>query len=775
MDKITCPPFGGISGSCQIAEEKSPTWRNRWDFAVGGRMGIRWADVSRRIEEDVIGRWIQGGERRRCLRRRFGRLIAESMVGSDRDRQRSRDLMRGTSRASRLSPAKRQPIGFSSPTVSNDNVHSNSGDGVDTNASMARWKDKVRTSRWRLNNNDSSGEVGCSRSEGEEANPIGAMLGSITTATLTSRKTVGLHEKVAEDSDIVDPASVPRKLRSAINKRSSQISPNEATVTKKKHHCTSNGLQMLYGDGRRCKQSMLFDSLTKDEEIAIDALCTLSRMPPPCKQIPPQEWSRVSEDCHDIDATSGQCLEDIKEEDKNVLQQTTVCEVRSLSYMEKPLKETMKDGHTPSRQPMAVCGKPTYDFNCNTTPEPGGHIDPLSENEHPGNTPFRNLRSSLSPSGILPHSCNGKRALQPTQYDDITALPPCKSDMPLQNGDAASASLGHEVQRAEHGSQSCAKLVYEEGAIPPHTEASSNCAECPDLSTITARLASNGIDHPTKKVLINVKSATKNCATHVVICNLIKSYQKKGKQRTVLLSSEEPKSRIESNLHATLNNDISGLRSGSNSVTSAATNGSIVERNTHGGRNEILCSKTFMPAHLSSVSLEVKQKQTCDFLSLSSGGVASTSPNEHPGKLVSPFLHAQVPHHSLMSYPFPRVPYAPPYPEKLAPAATQQAQLQGPHYGGNPFHGLIMDNTIGNIQLQQQCQQRQIWEAHLANYRDLIAFLGLQCSDDDTAATEVIEGSDIGIVGDDTHVFGDASLGPAPGVDTAVVTSRRRV
>ncbi|RWW39194.1 hypothetical protein BHE74_00055498 [Ensete ventricosum] len=137
-----------------------------------------------------------GGCQPRCLRRRFGRLIAESMVGSDRDRQRSRDLMRGTSRASRLSPAKRQPIGFSSPTVSNDNVHSNSGDGVDTNASMARWKDKVRTSRWRLNNNDSSGEVGCSRSEGEEANPIGAMLGSITTATLTSRKTVGLHEKV---------------------------------------------------------------------------------------------------------------------------------------------------------------------------------------------------------------------------------------------------------------------------------------------------------------------------------------------------------------------------------------------------------------------------------------------------------------------------------------------------------------------------------------------------------------------------------------------------
>lgn len=50
----SCPLYGGISGSCRIAEGKSLTWRDRWDFAVGGRMGIRWADVSRRIEEDVV-------------------------------------------------------------------------------------------------------------------------------------------------------------------------------------------------------------------------------------------------------------------------------------------------------------------------------------------------------------------------------------------------------------------------------------------------------------------------------------------------------------------------------------------------------------------------------------------------------------------------------------------------------------------------------------------------------------------------------------------------
>ncbi|CAL9060838.1 unnamed protein product [Musa banksii] len=42
-------------------------------------------------------------------------------------------------------------------------------------------------------------------------------------------------------------------------------------------------------------------------------------------------------------------------------------------------------------------------------------------------------------------------------------------------------------------------------------------------------------------------------------------------------------------------------------------------------------------------------------------------------------------------------------------------------------------------------------------------------SDGDVAATEVIEGSNLGIVGDDTQVFGDGTLGPAPGIDTVCV------
>ncbi|WOK95153.1 hypothetical protein Cni_G03860 [Canna indica] len=42
-------------------------------------------------------------------------------------------------------------------------------------------------------------------------------------------------------------------------------------------------------------------------------------------------------------------------------------------------------------------------------------------------------------------------------------------------------------------------------------------------------------------------------------------------------------------------------------------------------------------------------------------------------------------------------------------------------------------------------------------------------SDEDVAASEVVEGSDLGIVGDDTQVFGEGILGQAHGVDTVCV------
>ncbi|XP_072977498.1 translocon-associated protein subunit alpha-like [Typha angustifolia] len=42
-------------------------------------------------------------------------------------------------------------------------------------------------------------------------------------------------------------------------------------------------------------------------------------------------------------------------------------------------------------------------------------------------------------------------------------------------------------------------------------------------------------------------------------------------------------------------------------------------------------------------------------------------------------------------------------------------------------------------------------------------------SDEEIAAAEVIEGGDLGIVGDETQVFGDGTFSPAPGINTVCV------
>jgi hypothetical protein len=42
-------------------------------------------------------------------------------------------------------------------------------------------------------------------------------------------------------------------------------------------------------------------------------------------------------------------------------------------------------------------------------------------------------------------------------------------------------------------------------------------------------------------------------------------------------------------------------------------------------------------------------------------------------------------------------------------------------------------------------------------------------SEEDAATAEVVEGADLGIVGDDTQVSSDEPLSPAPGVDTVCV------
>ncbi|CAD6340251.1 unnamed protein product [Miscanthus lutarioriparius] len=70
---------------------------------------------------------------------------------------------------------------------------------------------------------------------------------------------------------------------------------------------------------------------------------------------------------------------------------------------------------------------------------------------------------------------------------------------------------------------------------------------------------------------------------------------------------------------------------------------------------------------------------------------------------------------------------------------------------------IVISSRRGLNRVSERKSGRSFWEFARAE------------SEEDAAAAEVVEGADLGIVGDDTQVSSDGPLSPAPGVETVVV------
>ncbi|XP_042453418.1 uncharacterized protein LOC122037974 isoform X2 [Zingiber officinale] len=627
-------------------------------------------------------------------------------MDESKDREGSRGLVRGRSMANRSSPAARQqPMGSSSPTVSNDYGDCSLGDGVDGSVPMdRRKKEMVSASRWKASNKDASGDTGSSESEEVGLGSFQPMLNTISITSLPSRQKERLRGKVAEENDAVDLALVPRKLRSAMNTRSR--GPLSLTIpnAKKKHYRTSNRLQGLPNSGgREGKQNGLLEAFTKDEELVIEALCELSRMLPIGEQIAYKEDSKAL-DRHQVYLAN--CSKGSKV-DKNLLHQSLPNENTS-SCMEKPLEDAKNEVHAPE-QSMEVGQRETVDSDLNITPELI-----LTENEPPENTPSTAFMKFSSHPGVLLRCCteDRDRVIQPGQADATETHSSCKYEV-QQNGCVKSTTLRNEVQQVECDNGSIVKCAHDV-ATPSNIQQSSNSTVWPGpVSSITG-LSSRVIELPTEKVPLTAMSTWKKCAIHVFIGHNIKSYQDKERQRKLLLTCDESKQSEYTKSCGPANNVRVGSQSGLSGRASASI--SVLERNKNEERNGIFCNSSLMQTHQYSGLVDAKQKQAYDFLSLSAGGdtVSPVDGAKSAAQLHSPYLHTH-PHHSLVPFPFPNFPYPLPYSEKLVPVAAQQVQLQVPHFIGNQFYRHQIDNTISNIQLQQY-QQQQLWQAHYANY-----------------------------------------------------------
>ncbi|KAG1360922.1 hypothetical protein COCNU_09G003850 [Cocos nucifera] len=635
------------------------------------------------------------------------------------DKERSRDLMlRGRSSASRrFSPARRHPVRSSSPIVYNSN------DGVDREGYgnvLSSWKkEKVRGSRSR--NNEAEGKVGGGGSEGEEGDPFRPLLTTTTTNSVTARKRVRLHGKTSEDCDAVDPASVPRKLRSAINKRSNQSASPPLPDTRKKRHRISNDTQLPI-DENKSEQTMSTNSMTKDEEEVAETLFALANMMPICEPVEDKEDQKTSEDMSNINATDSSRLEASKEEDANNSQPCVANEVINLaSCLGEPISETAK-AEPALEHPVTITGSPAIEQEPNKAAKSDVHSTLLlSKIDRAESTSSMNAANSLKSSGASSQCYSGTRSLQPTQNDALPALPTQKPDTVLWPfGSTGSAAVKHELQPDKQRTDTGLNVGHREEidrsvrpGLPSSTQvpltmlSTSKTAAWPGSASSTVGLNSTGNGLPSEKrpaMPLNVMWLRKRCATHVYLTHLIRHHQNMERKSSQSAPPNQSKSKEGSNMRAP------------DCMASAGTTGSLMERNIHEARMQMLHSERLLRAQQASTLSETyaPQKQTCDFLSLSAGGESS-----NPGSRVKlsgqphfPFMHPQASHHSVMPFGFPHVPHMTPYPEKLSAAAAQQL----PRYMGSTFYGPQMVHAGGTRPAQHQHQQ-SIWPTYLAHYR----------------------------------------------------------
>ncbi|XP_073006967.1 uncharacterized protein [Typha latifolia] len=593
------------------------------------------------------------------------------------DKEKSRDVMRGRSSGSCFSPTKRQQMRRSSAIVINGNSN-NGGDG-EKNATMRWKKEKVRGSRWRSSNHKAVAEAGVGRgTEGEEGDAFHSPPITSSTNSPTSRKRVRIHGKISEDCDSVDPAPVPRKLRSAIYKQTSKSASPPLPDGKKKHQFSFDGMQEPSSNcGRTSKTGVLHGFLTKDEEDVAEALYELARM-----------GNGNPEDQLDTKAASTSYAEGAsKEEDAKLLLPCAANEVANLSACLEEPSERTEMVEPPSLEQSAILSQSLLIVEQNPKGE-------QKENLSSGNTMcFPNLLGSSA-------NCSDNGEMKQKKSD----LPQHRADIVLFG--STGSDVVHEEQQARQTSENEAALHVRRG-LPStshgHSAMSSpnKVTVCPDSDTCVAKLS-----------LINsgTTSCRKKCATHVYLSHLIQMHQSKSREGSKPV------------FPATC--ETAGMRDGFNCTSSATSSGTFMKRKGDDARSHMLHNATYLPVQQSSTIHEAHVEQRMgmayDFLSFSAGqGATNNSGNrgESSGHPHSPFLHQHSPHHPNVPFPFSRVPYTHPYPENLVSPASQQ--LRVPQYMGNPYYRPHMNLPGGSTKLQLQ---QQLWQSYLAQHSPPIGY-----------------------------------------------------
>ncbi|KAL5208217.1 hypothetical protein ABZP36_032652 [Zizania latifolia] len=552
----------------------------------------------------------------------------------------------------------------SSPTDSNRNM----SEGGDHNPTLRPKKGKAKALKWRVSNTDMNSKRVAGGSDGDHDDTV---LSSVTTASFSSqisRKRVQSLGKVTEECDAVDPP-VPRKLRSAINKRVGQTVSTSAWHVKKKRHLSAISAQTFPMDREtRCDEISLANQISKEEEV-VDALLSLSQIPPPCEL---SSNRAIAEDSLHIKVASASYSAESTKEDEEI----TALPIAGNEVAKQP---ALKDEPVERTCNVPQINPVPSDTTCN-------NINPvLSEDGQRHDISLGIVSNLPSPS----KDYNSSRKQLKVQFDDSTVYqakleaPRClvnskKPDLLEHDGKNVKNNTAQDTQ--------IAPLVQTSLPCTSHGPFTSTLAMRNNTATETAKgtgkhenlsLDKNGAPSKTWKRSI----------THVYACHLIQMHLNKEKASQKRVKPEEI----------------------SHSHISRSPNGSTLSKNC--AHDEKFCAMHLVqpPSGVWGTSTARQKMVAGNFLNLPTSAALQGAQHVQ-------YLHPQIAPRSAMPYPIQHLPYS-----RGNLASTAVLQQQMPQYMCNPSlpaSTAVMEiqQVMPSQQLQLQ-QQQQMWQFHFPQYQ----------------------------------------------------------
>ncbi|KAK3231791.1 hypothetical protein Dsin_003672 [Dipteronia sinensis] len=624
--------------------------------------------------------------------------------------------------------------------------------------------------------NEEDFEMGCDMSDREIEFPSQSLSSMCTTG-----KRFKLPKKqFFDDCNGVDHASVPRKLRSAMKKRSRESLSPPLPDSKKLNHTISLRVESpLKKDGlKKSKLSMKQGSsdwstnhaagpITKDEEEVVETLYALAGMFP----------DNDSHDKHKSETTPLEAklpaLPDCKESPTPAIEDSAITKEDESSIC--PLRTT-ESTNTPSSN---VDNSVKETAGVDSLNEPGVQEQHDSNDSKTLNVksescvPQENLHGMISSLSKIEHN-DDKLSCNPVKFH---LLPELNLDSGMKQSSQKDTSLLDRkpelvLGATTFGGQSVQQdmimeprnkgpglwpglspmVLHDARSLSPSLQ--SSAAKAPawlDMAKCAYKPSSfeNGISFGKVSKGTSDRRSLKRCAAHVYISRLIRDLKMPESKEKLPLQPDPLRTAHVGQKQGIVMaiNDFDSVKKGLNGVISCNNMGSSTSgRSLSEVRNGFLQHNRLHEDHqqnAASPQVNNLQKQGFDFLSLSAGGAvaaeATKSCNRTGNHGIAPSLQFQVPYlHSLaqhqrfMTHSMPQTCYpSSAYPDQLSTstsASSQQVQLQLPPYLSSPFLGPPHTSpTFSTKQHQhqhqhhQQQQQQQQQQQHQHHHQQLWA------------------------------------------------------